>query len=64
MKSANLEVEQISTNEIRDLIEVLKKSNEATIFHTVEWSNILSEVFETKVFVSMLTFPLCYIFSS
>ncbi len=54
MKGSKLAVEQISTNEVIDLAEVINKSEESTIFHTSEWNNILFEVFGTKLIILMV----------
>jgi hypothetical protein len=49
MKGSKLAVEQISTDEIIELGEIINKSEESTIFHTSEWNNILSEVFGIRM---------------
>jgi len=49
MKNTTIRIEHVSRNESQEISQLLNDSKEATIFHTIEWNNILFEVFGTEI---------------
>ncbi|MFX0195698.1 MAG: lipid II:glycine glycyltransferase FemX [Candidatus Hodarchaeota archaeon] len=43
-----LNIEELSQNEKKDMEEILAKSKDATVFHTIEWNKILTTIFKRK----------------
>jgi hypothetical protein len=48
MEIKEINLETLSEGEIKEWDEILAKSREATIFHTIEWNKILTDVFGVK----------------